>query len=128
MNQKLLYLILISLSISLDSISIKNLSNILNSKKEKKIDTANIVIDFNKGIDLNFIVDDPNKDRISDFFIGEPGIEKVKQKSKDFIPQDLSDKDVVIFETTKGMIKLKNSKKERFWSTFKKTYCSLQCL
>ena len=107
MNQKLLYLILISLSISLDSISIKNLSNILNSKKEKKIDTANIVIDLNKGIDLNFIVDDPNKDRISDFFIGEPGIEKVKQKSKDFIPQDLSDKDVVVFETTKGVIKLK---------------------
>ncbi len=105
MIRVVLFLGLISFSLSLDSLGIKNLGKFL--QKEKEIDTSNIKIDFNKGIDLNFITEDPGKNRISKFFIGEPGINEVKQKSKNFVPTELSDKDIAVIETTKGTIKLK---------------------
>ena len=98
-------LVFISLSLSLDSLNIKD--NPFLRIRKKEIDTTKIKLDFNKGIDLNFVTEDPDKGRISDFFIGEPGIKEIKQKSKDFIPQEISNKDIVTIETTKGVIKLK---------------------
>ena len=96
---------LISFSISLDSINIKN--NPFLRLGKPKVDTAKIELDFNKGIDLNFIAEDPKKNRISDFFIGEPGIDKIKLKSKNFVPDEVSANDLAIIETTKGTIKIK---------------------
>ena len=105
MIKKILFLTLISFSFSLDSLNLEKLGNFL--KKDKQVDTANIKLDFNKGIDLNFITQDPNKGRISEHFIGEPGIAEIKQKSKNFIPSELTDKDVSVIETAKGIIKIK---------------------
>ena len=110
MIKKILFLTIISFSFSMHSLNLEKLGNFL--KKDKQVDTANIKLDFNKGIDLNFITQDPNKGRISEHFIGEPGITEIKQKSKDFIPSELTGKDFAVIETTKGVIRIKLFEKE----------------
>ena len=99
------FLMLISLSLCLDSLELKRLESFVKNR-DKKIDTATIKIDLDKGIDINFIPPNPDKDRLSELTIGNERILEIKQKSKDFIPQPLSDKDIVFMETTKGVIKL----------------------
>ena len=71
-NANILILILISFSLTLDSIKLGN--NPYLRLGSQKVDTTNITLDFNegKGIDLNFITVDPKKGRISESFIGEP--------------------------------------------------------
>ena len=98
-------LVFTSLLLSLDSIIIKDNPFLKLGKKE--VDATKIKIDLNKGIDLNFVTMDPDTGRISDFFIGDSKIKEIKQKSKDFIPKELSVKDIAIIETTKGTIKVK---------------------
>ena len=105
--KNILILILISFSLTLDSIKLDN--NPYLRLGSQKVDTTNITLDFNegKGIDLNFITVDPKKGRISESFIGEPGINKIKLNSKNYIPKEVSSNDIAILETSKGIIKIK---------------------
>ena len=105
--KNILILILISFSLTLDSIELGN--NPYLRLGSQKVDTTNITLDFNKGkgIDLNFIKVDPKKGRISESFIGEPGINKIKLNSKNYIPEEVSSNDIAILETSKGTIKIK---------------------
>ena len=105
--KNILILILISFSLTLDSIEVGN--NPYLRFGSQKVDTTNITLDFNKGkgIDLNFIKVDPKKGRISESFIGEPGINKIKLNSKNYIPEEVSSNDIAILETSKGTIKIK---------------------
>ena len=102
---KRLFLICISLLIgSSDSIDFKIIENMI---KNQKIDTSNIVIDFNKGMDINFIPQDPSKNRISDKALIDKDIDEIKKNARDYKVSDLNDKEVVVIETSKGVIKIK---------------------
>ena len=99
--------IFVSFLISLDSIKLDD--NPYLRIATKTIDTTNINLNFfeGKGIDLNFITVDPKKGRISEAYIGEPGINKIKLYSESYIPKELSSNDMAIIETSKGIIKIK---------------------
>ena len=72
-----------------------------------KIDSINIKsFDFSKKINIKSIIpkDFPTGKEIH-LNIGQ--IEKIKEKSKNFEPDPILDNDIIIMETTKGIIKLK---------------------
>ena len=62
----------------MDSLDLKRLQDIM---KNRKIDSTNIKIDLNKGIDLNFIPQNPSKDRLSEKTLTEDKIQEIKNKA-----------------------------------------------
>ena len=87
-----------------DSIDLKIIEQIM--KNKNKVDTSGIVIDFNKGMDINFIPQKPSKGRFSEFTLTEEKIREIKNYSKNYDISVLSDNDVVVMETSKGLIKI----------------------
>ena len=91
-------------SLSMDSLDLKRLQDIM---KNRKIDSTNIKIDLNKGIDLNFIPQNPSKDRLSEKTLTEDKIQEIKNKARDYQVSDLMDNEIAVIETSKGTIKVK---------------------
>jgi len=87
-----------------DSIDFKIIENFI---KNKKIDTSNIVIDFNKGTGLNLIPKDPFKGRISERSLIQKDMDEIKKKARDYRVSNLNNDDIAILETSKGIIKIK---------------------
>ena len=108
---RIFFILLISISFLAenDSSSLKFLQKMIKNKKKIAIDTSNLKIDFNKAVmsSDNLIPKDPYKKRLPDFMIGPEQINEIKNTAKDYIPSPLSNDDLVIIETTKGVIKLK---------------------
>ena len=92
-----------------DSLSLKHLEKMIKNKNKVSIDTSNINLDLNKGVmkSIKFIPKDPYKNRLSDFMISADQINEIKNTARDYKPSPLSKDDLVIIETTKGIIKIK---------------------
>ena len=88
-----------------DSVDLKIIEQIM--KNKNKVDTSAIKIDFSKGMDVNFIPQTPSKGRISEFTLTEEKIQEIKNYSRNYDISVLSDNDVVLMETSKGVIKIK---------------------
>ena len=88
----------------IDSIDVKIIENIF---KNKKIDTSNIVIDFNQEMDINFIPKNPSKGRTSEKALTKEQIDEIKKKARDYKVSSLNDDEIVFIETSKGIIKIK---------------------
>ena len=74
-------------------------------KRDIKIDTSKIIIDLNKGVNMDFIVD-PSKNRLSDNVISDVRIQEIKDSEKSFNVNELLDDEIVFMETSKGLIKM----------------------
>ena len=104
---RICFLICVSFLIGeIDSIDVKKIGNMFKNRKSN-IDTSNIVIDFNKGTTINFIPQNPSKDRISDKSLIQEHIDEIKRKAKDYNVSALNDNEIVVIETSKGTIKIK---------------------
>jgi len=84
-----------------------NLDILKNLIQKRKIDTSKIEIDFNKGMNINFIPQEQGKNRLSDYIISDIRIEEIKSKAKDFEVSNLLDNEIVFIETSKGIIKIR---------------------
>ena len=115
------FLFLISAMILSNSPDLDIIKNLV-KKKKANIDTSEIKIDFNKGVSMDFIPKDPNKNRLSEYVISDAKIEEIKKIARDFNVSSISDGDIVIIETSKGLIKIKlfNDVAPRHCLNFKK--------
>jgi len=75
-------------------------------KRDIKIDTSKIIIDLNKGVNMDFIAD-PSKNRLSDNVISDVKMQEIKDSAKSFNVNELSDDEIVFMETSKGLIKIR---------------------
>ena len=104
----MIFFLILFLSIALaeeESPDLNILKNLI-KKRNIKIDTSKIKVDLNKGVNMNFIVD-PSKNRLSDKIISDVRIQEIKDIAKNFNVSELVDGEIVLMETTKGLIKIR---------------------
>ena len=103
----MIFFLILFLSVTIASQDSIDLGIFKNFIQKRKKNTSKIKIDFNKGINMNFIPKDPSKNRISDHIISDSKIEEIKNKAKEFEVFNVLDNEIVFIETSKGLIKIK---------------------